>query len=115
VIEVIVKAAFPLLVRVSGAVAKAPTCTEPKLIELGDVVRLGPPAEIPIPESPSDTRDEAGSLLAKVRMPDCGPDAVGAKRTVTWVLSPAAILKGPAGETVNIGLELAIDVTVRVP
>ena len=115
VMEVIVKLAFPLLSRVSGTVAKLPGCTEPKLIEVGEVLSCGPVPAVPIPERGSDTRGDAGSLLAKVKMPACAPPPVGAKRTATCVVAPGAIEKGPAGETVNIAFELVTDDTVSVP
>jgi hypothetical protein len=114
VIEVIVKAAFPLLISVNGTVAKAPICTESKLIEVGATLRLGPLPAVPIPENGTTNRGAAGSVVVKAMMPACGPLFVGENRTVTLALPPGPRVK-VAGDAANIGFELVIDVIVSVP
>src|SRR5256884_496788 len=68
----------------------------------------------PIPVRGTARLGLAGSLLATVSEAAAAPVAEGAKRTVTSVDFPVAIVKGAAGETiVNAAEPLEIDRTVR--
>jgi len=67
------------------------------------------------PDTTSPAPERTHLRLGFVALSDAAPLAVGAKRAVTWLVAPGAKVNGPAGEAVNIALELVIDVTVRVP
>lgn len=85
-------AAFPVFVRVTVcAVAVAPTVVEAKVNCTGDALAAGAPTAAPVPDSETVLVDGV-ALCAIVNVAFAAPVAVGAKRTDTEQLPPAATL-----------------------
>ena len=83
--------AVPVLLTVKVCVLVTPTVTLPKLMLEGTTEISGC---TPLPES-AITVGELVALLTTLRLPDAIPDVVGAKRTVSGRLWPAARVSAP--------------------